>query len=149
ADDHAVPVVLEALRGVDAPHLLEASRVRRPERGRWCACHGAVALEVPRAGPVTDLDVMDQPAVLGRVAPGPAEAGRHPRRPALVVVCAKAALELLDRVHDVDHEVRLVVPVERRGLAVDLVGEAEEVMYPREVVRAATRAELGVEVDLA
>src|SRR5699024_10260221 len=59
-DDHAGMVVLEALCGVDATHLVESRGVRGPQGGWRGATHRPVAAQVPRSAPAVDLYVVDQ-----------------------------------------------------------------------------------------
>ncbi len=143
AEDHAVPVVLEALRRVHAAHLAEPGRIAGPEVRRRRATDRAVTLDVPRTGPVADDHVMYEASVRTWVAPGPAEARRHSRAVAVRLLSGQHPLELCRRVSNADLEVVVTRPGQRPAL-----GQPEEPQHPFLVRAAATAAELTVEFDV-
>src|SRR6266545_3765317 len=78
-EDHPAPVVLEALRGGHAPHLVEPRRIARPQRGRRSPADPSLTLEVPRPSPRADPPIRHQRSVDPWIAPRPAVPGRDPR----------------------------------------------------------------------
>src|SRR5690606_14148222 len=103
-EDHAVPVVLEALGGVHAPDLLKSPRHGSPEGAGRRSADGAITLDVPWLGPVTYLYVRHEDGTIG-VAPSPAEAGGHPGRVAVVQFAAQQGLEFVRRFSQGDLEI--------------------------------------------
>src|SRR5664279_5529414 len=93
-DDHAVPVVFESLRGVDAADLPEALGLGCPECGGWGARQPPIALEIPWPRPGSDLDVAHQVAVTLGITPWPTKPRSHTSAIARITVGGEARLQL-------------------------------------------------------
>src|SRR5258708_9164037 len=141
-DDHAVPVVLESLGRVDAAHLSEPRRVRRPQR-RWrCSADCPVAPQVPRPGPVADDHVGHERPVRTRVAPWPAITGRHASPVAGVKTPLERLFQLMGTVGDLDFERRIAAP--RDGAAGI---KAQEPVNPLQAILPPATPQLCAESD--
>src|SRR5690606_5263596 len=129
--------------GVDTADLTEAGRVGGPQGRRGCPGDGAVAAQVPGAGPVADDDVGRQRfARLGFRGPAPAVARRHAGTVALGAAGLEERLHLLRTVGDQQLHAAVGLPDDGpSGL------QAEQPYDPAQVCVAAAAAELAVQRD--